>query len=192
MNSYCLIALGMGPAEVVFLNREDGSVDFNRGWADYKAGFGDMGGEFWLGLDKLHTITYNTNLSLHVNIEDWSGNWYWAEYSQFSVGPESDGYCLYLSGYNESSTTGDSMGSLDGMMFTTYDADNDVESAYNCADAFPGGMWYKDCSPAHPTGNYVAGGVIDPDGITWHHVFNSNYAFKTLRFHVVIRDLCNP
>ncbi|CAB3993826.1 Hypothetical predicted protein [Paramuricea clavata] len=41
----------------VFQHRYDGSVDFNLGWTEYQEGFGNLSGEFWLGLEKLHRIT---------------------------------------------------------------------------------------------------------------------------------------
>ena len=30
-----------------------GNINFTRGWADYKAGFGALGGEFWAGNDAI-------------------------------------------------------------------------------------------------------------------------------------------
>ena len=53
----------------VFQRRQDGSVDFYRGWKDYKAGFGELTAEFWLGNDKIHRLTASRPSSLRVDLE---------------------------------------------------------------------------------------------------------------------------
>ena len=89
-----------GGGWTVFQERLDGSVDFFLDWSDYKVGFGDLNGEFWLGLDKIHHLTSNDNSMLRVDLEDFEGNTAYAEYNMFSVMNENDKYKLILGNYS--------------------------------------------------------------------------------------------
>ena len=46
-----------GGGWIVIQRRMDESQGFNRKWKDYAIGFGDLNGEFWLGLSKIHRLT---------------------------------------------------------------------------------------------------------------------------------------
>ena len=83
----------------MFMRRLDGSVDFFRKWDDYKRGFGDLNGEFWLGLGKLHRLTSSSRNKLRVNLEDVPGKTAFAEYNSFAVTDESAKYPLSLGSY---------------------------------------------------------------------------------------------
>ena len=97
-----------GGGWTVFQRRMDGSVDFYRFWKQYQRGFGNLSGEFWLGLDKIHRLT-STATQLRVDLKDFNGNSRYALYASFSVGDSASKYILLVSGY--SGTAGDSLGS---------------------------------------------------------------------------------
>jgi len=84
----------------VFQKRLDGSIDFYRDWADYKKGFGNLNGEFWLGLDKIHRLTSSDTFKLRVDLEDWQGETRFAEYTSFTIANEANKYRLSLGSYS--------------------------------------------------------------------------------------------
>ena len=89
-----------GGGWTVFQKRLDGSVDFYRYWADYKLGFGNLTGEFWLGLEKIHLLTPDNNNMLRVDLEDFEGDTAYAEYNMFGVMSEDDKYKLIFGSYS--------------------------------------------------------------------------------------------
>ena len=89
-----------GGGWTVFQKRLDGSVDFYRGWNDYKLGFGNLNGEFWLGLDKIYRLTKSERCKLRVDLEDTAGKTAWAEYDMFAVTSERTKYQLGIGTYS--------------------------------------------------------------------------------------------
>jgi len=125
-----------------------GSDFFNRSWAEFKVGFNDSGGNYWLGNDLLSQLTHNGRYKLRFDLQAQNGTRYYAEYSSFAVLSEAYNYKLLVSGY--SGNAGDALRYHNNMMFTTYDRDNDPwnndASKNNCAVHNGGGFWYKGCS----------------------------------------------
>ncbi|XP_029720824.2 angiopoietin-2-like [Aedes albopictus] len=138
---------------LVIQHRFDGSVDFHRNWNDYKHGFGSIGGEFWLGLDKIHRLTSNKNVELIVELKDFNNNYIYARYDAFEIGSEPQKYSLDKLG-TYSGTAGDSMIYNRGKKFTTKDNDNDGAVNLNCAVSRAGAWWFNWCGNADLNGMY--------------------------------------
>jgi len=148
-----------GGGWTVFQRRQDGSVDFYRGWNDYKAGFGQLTAEFWLGNDKIHRLTASRPSSLRVELEDWNGVKVYAKYAKFNIGDEQAQYRLEVGSY--SGTAGDSLAYHNNMAFTTKDRDNG-----RCALSWTGAWWYNDCQNSNLNGQYL-GDKRDNRGALW-------------------------
>ncbi|XP_046861575.1 fibrinogen C domain-containing protein 1-like [Xenia sp. Carnegie-2017] len=165
-NVYCDMT-SYGGGWTVFQRRQDGSVNFYRGWNDYKEGFGNLSSEFWLGLDKIYRLTSARRNKLRVDLGDWSGNKAYAEYDYFSVKNESKKYQLSLGKYSGNAT--DSLLYHKDMAFTTKDSDNDKERRGNCATISKGAWWYNDCyNFSNLNGHYYSGPYSSWSGVVWY------------------------
>ncbi|KAH8403208.1 hypothetical protein KR222_007809, partial [Zaprionus bogoriensis] len=113
-----------GGGWLIILNRMDGSVDFNRNWNVYKKGFGELDGEFFLGLDIVHALTAYRSQELLVLLEDFDGDARYEKYEKFAIGNEAELYALHTLG-SFSGSAGDALSIHHGMNFSTFDRDND-------------------------------------------------------------------
>ena len=168
-NVYCDMRTD-GGGWTVFQRRQDGSVDFYRGWNDYKSGFGQLTAEFWLGNDKIHRLTAARPSSLRVELEDWNGVRVFAKYGKFKIGDEQVQYRLEVGSY--SGTAGDSLAYHNNMAFSSKDRDND-RWGRNCAVSLTGAWWYNSCHYSNINGKYLRD-KVDERGVTWYH-FNMKY-----------------
>nr|XP_049605184.1 angiopoietin-4-like isoform X14 [Syngnathus scovelli] len=159
-----------GGGWTVIQRRRNGTVNFFRGWNDYRKGFGDLAGEHWLGLQNIHALTASDGYQLRIDFTAFDGRDYYARYDYFSVGrdsldPEKDSYPLLVSGY--SGDAGDRLSQHSGMMFTTKDHDQDTWNNGNCANNWNGAWWYEKCYWSNLNGLYKATGTCNGANAVW-------------------------
>ncbi|XP_034473212.1 ryncolin-4-like [Drosophila innubila] len=152
----------------------DGSVNFYRNWTEYKNGFGDMDGEFFLGLDKIHALTAESEQELLVVVEDFEGIEAFETYDAFAIGNEDQQYELHTLG-KANGTAGDSLRRQEGSKFSTFDRDNDIDIT-NCAERFTGAWWYKNCHNSNLNGKYNDNTF--GKGVNWDHFRGPYYSLK--------------
>ncbi|XP_018319930.1 techylectin-5B-like [Agrilus planipennis] len=173
----------MGGGWTVIHNRFDGSEEFYRDWEEYKRGFGNLGGEFWLGLENIYLLTGNEVNELLVELEDLEHRRTQAHYETFSVGPEERGYPLHvLEGYK--GDAGDSLIYHAGSKFSARDKDQDGWIEGNCAQAHGGAWWYRGCDTANLNGRYLKGELPDQyiyQGMYWAGFKGPKYSLLKAR-----------
>ena len=164
---------------IVVQRRVNATTNFRRNWEEYRQGFGDLTGNYWIGLDNLNELAGPGKAAkLRVDLKSSliAGDFH-AEYSTFNVASAADKYRLTAAGY--SGTAGDSMGVCDGkhppavntgMQFSTYDSDND-KSGYHCAEY--SGWWYKDCLLSDLNALYYDPNVLEYKRISWFTLSNA-------------------
>ncbi|XP_070552347.1 ficolin-2-like [Ptychodera flava] len=131
-----------GGGWTVIQNRQNGMEDFDRGWQDYKDGFGVLGSAYWFGNDYIHYLTTQGNYVLRIEVSDYSGNDVWAKFDDFSIAGESSLYMMTI-GNQVAGNEVDQMTYQNGAPFSTSDIDNDNNVDYHCAEVYESGWWFK-------------------------------------------------
>ncbi|XP_018423107.1 PREDICTED: angiopoietin-2 isoform X7 [Nanorana parkeri] len=177
VKTYCDMKTG-GGGWTVIQKRFDGSVDFHRTWKEYKKGFGDPSGEYWLGNELVAQLTNPQRYVLKIQLKDWEGNEAYSLYDQFYLGTEAQKYKIHLKGYTGTAGKINSI-SQPGNDFSTKDADND-KCICKCSQMATGGWWFDACGPSNLNGMYYSLGQNTNkfNGIKWYYWKGSGYSLK--------------
>ncbi|XP_053189177.1 angiopoietin-2a isoform X2 [Scomber japonicus] len=168
-----------GGGWTVLQKRFDGGVDFHRTWQEFKKGFGEASGEFWLGNEFVSRLTSRQSYKLRIMLGDWEGNSGFSQYDQFSLDGEAQNYRIHLKGFSGTAGKISSIGQP-GSDFSTKDADND-KCVCKCSQLTTGGWWFDACGPSNLNGMYYQQGQNSNrfNGIKWYYWKGSGYSLKT-------------
>ncbi|XP_034105362.2 angiopoietin-related protein 2-like [Drosophila albomicans] len=168
----------------VIQQRVDGKENFFRDWNTYVAGFGSFEGDFFLGLEKIHRLTYSTRYQLLIRMEDFYGIIRYVGYDNFKVDGNETDYTLsslgkYSGDKDDQLRADDNLGWHEGMKFSTFDRDNDLWKD-ECAKSDRGGWWYNQCAACNLNGEFS---VMDGKNNT-HMYWADNLPLKSVQMMI--------
>ena len=172
MKVYCDMTTD-GGGWIVMQKRFDGSVDFYRTWNEYKNGFGDVNGEYWLGNENIYQYTNTYPTEMITKVAAFNGDQAATKIQSFKLTDKASRYifvkgtCEVLKGGELGITCG-AWDDGNGQKFSAFDEDNDF-SPVHCAKSFGGGWWFNSCFHINLNGNYSNKELLNEraTGIHW-------------------------
>jgi hypothetical protein len=161
---------------LVIQRRINGSMDFYRNWTDYVYGFGDLDGEFWYGLEKIHCLTTREDVELRIEIGNGTTPSVVWTYQLFRVQGAETNYRLTIGQGTGVGGTHDAMAYHNGHPFSTPDRDNDA-AGHSCAVTHGGAWWYYNCYHANLNGKFGWHGSTG-NRLSWYTGHYTNVAMK--------------
>ncbi|KAK6187184.1 hypothetical protein SNE40_005265 [Patella caerulea] len=149
-------------------------VNFNRSWEEYVHGFGNIHGNYWLGLENIHNIGKRFPRYKLCVVLTAGDVYYQGYYYEFNISSSTDDYRVHIVTFDDDpgDSTGDALTkgiyNINGRPFSTYDRDS---TSYGCPRRFQAGWWYLDdpvCSRSNVNGKRSAGEFE----ATWHWLDN--------------------
>jgi len=133
-------------------------------WSDFKYGFSDSNGGYWIGFENLHRMTNNGKTwKVCFDVKDELGVVFNVPYNQYVQDGESDGYTYLITGATGSY---DFFGSTSRKYkFSTKDVNNQPCCCANQAASCKGGWWYS-CTPS-PTSAIIFVMGAGQCGFSW-------------------------
>ena len=158
----------------------DERVTFDRTWAEYETGFGDLNTEFWYGLKNIHCLTNRESMQVRFDLKRTDGTSVTWIYNTFVVDGPDKQYTLHIG--NPQQTGYDYTAFHNGMKFSTKDRDNDRSSS-NCVTSYSGngGWWFNACYNAFLTTRSGAQ--------TWQTAAETPYAYAEMKVRPLSCDL---
>ena len=150
--AYCDMKSDGGGWIVIQKRVPRGKENFTRNWTDYENGFGDLSGEFWVGLRNINCLTTREAHELRIDMKLENGTSKTWTYQTFAVAGPGDKYRLTIGG--GVGDGGDGMVHSNGIQFSTFDSDND-QNRGSCVSSYQGGWWYKNCYRANLNGPHT-------------------------------------
>ncbi|XP_052224100.1 microfibril-associated glycoprotein 4-like [Dreissena polymorpha] len=149
-----------GGGWTVFQRRVNGSVDFFQNFSSYENGFGNVHGEFWMGLKYIHWLTSTAQSELRIDLMAADRSTAYEVFPNFRLSA-SPNYTLHVD--KGHGTAGDSRGFSfsNGRVFSTLDHEKSVDCSRYLYEA---GWWYSTCAWAYLNGKYFLPGTIFQGG----------------------------
>nr|BAN92382.1 self-incompatibility-linked fibrinogen-like protein-A [Ciona intestinalis] len=177
---------------ITIQKRVNGAINFDRGWQNYVDGFGNVRGEYWIGLENIHALSnqntttdwlgsYVTAPRMRIDLHDQDGISAYAEYKLFKVAEAKEKYRLIIAQLNQATAIPSNVPSpITRIWFSTFDNDDQKK----CPEIFHSGWWFFACGESNLNGLYPKeGDKNSPSNIFWYYwytVNENNTAFRSV------------